>query len=30
MLGLDLLILISFSELDAGLNGFLPSKCEFV
>src|ERR1700686_856470 len=30
VLGLDLLILISLSEFDSRLNGFLSSKCESV
>ena len=30
MLGLDLLILIAFSELDSRLNRFLSTECEFV
>jgi hypothetical protein len=30
MFRLNLLILISFSQLNAGLNRFLSSECEFV
>jgi len=30
MLGLDLLILVSFGEFNASLNGFLTSQSEFV
>jgi hypothetical protein len=30
MFGLNLLILISFGQLNAGLNRFLASECEFI
>lgn len=30
MLGLDLLILIAFSQFNACLNRFLSAKCEFI